>query len=121
MVGRSVPPDLPSPHSGSLHRAPLTEAFCLASESGIFHPYEKHHSTVKDACLLAEKLSVANLVLWHTEDSHGPHRKHAYRAEGGRYFSGNLYVPDDMETIPLSINAADGRRGKSAGSACSAG
>lgn len=99
----------------------LTEAFCLASESGIFHPYEKHHSTVTDACLLAEKLSVANLVLWHTEDSHGPQRKHVYRAEGRRYFSGNLYVPDDMETIPLSSNAADGRRGKSAGSACSAG
>ena len=33
-----------------------------------FRPYEKHHSTVRDACVLAEKLSAKHLVLWHTED-----------------------------------------------------
>ena len=36
----------------------LHEAFCLYDQADIFHPYEKHHSTVKDACQLAEKLKV---------------------------------------------------------------
>ena len=46
----------------------LHEAFCMSSQAEIFHPYEKHHSTVKDACELAEKLHVKNLLLYHTED-----------------------------------------------------
>lgn len=80
----------------------LSEAFCLASESARFHPYEKHHSTVKDACLMAEALGIANLVLWHTEDTHVPHRKRDYLAEGSPLFSGTLYIPDDLETIILA-------------------
>ena len=46
----------------------LHEAFCLYSEEKIFDPYEKNHSTVKDACEIAEKLRVKNLLLYHTED-----------------------------------------------------
>lgn len=30
------------------------EAFCLYGEADKFKPYEKHHSTVKEACQLAE-------------------------------------------------------------------
>ena len=30
----------------------LHEAFCLYAERDIWKPYEKHHSTVKDACEL---------------------------------------------------------------------
>ena len=40
----------------------LHEAFCLYSQADIFDPYEKHHSTVKDACELAERLGVKNLL-----------------------------------------------------------
>lgn len=36
----------------------LHEAFCLHSQAEVFKPYEKHHSTVKDACELAERLKV---------------------------------------------------------------
>lgn len=46
----------------------LHEAFCLHGQAEIFHPYEKHHSTVKDAAELAESLGVKNLLLYHTED-----------------------------------------------------
>ena len=46
----------------------LHEAFCLYGQADIFKPYEKHHSTVKDACELAERLGVKNLLLYHTED-----------------------------------------------------
>ena len=79
----------------------LHEAFCLYSEADIFEPYEKHHSTVKDACELAEELGVENLVLYHTEDKNILKRKQLYTEEGKKYYSGNLYVPDDMETIEL--------------------
>lgn len=79
----------------------LHEAFCLYSETDIFKPYEKHHSTVKDACELAQKLGVKNLLLYHTEDKNLQRRKELYGDEGKMYFSGNLFVPDDLETIDL--------------------
>lgn len=79
----------------------LHEAFCLYSQADIFKPYEKHHSTVKDACELAEKLGVRNLLLYHTEDSNIRNRKELYKEEGEKYFSGNLYIPDDLETLEI--------------------
>ncbi len=79
----------------------LHEAFCLHAQADVFEPYEKHHSTVRDACELAEGLGVRNLLLYHTEDRNLAQRKALYTAEGSRYFSGNLYVPDDLETIEL--------------------
>lgn len=79
----------------------LSEAFCLYSERDIFKPYEKHHSTVKEACELATELKIMNLVLWHTEDQNLGQRKNLYRNEGEKYFKGNLCVPDDLEVIQL--------------------
>ena len=67
----------------------------------IFEPYKKNHSTVKDACELAEKLGVPNLVLYHTEDKSIEKRKALYTEEGGQYYHGNLIVPDDLETLEL--------------------
>ncbi|MEI6101344.1 MAG: MBL fold metallo-hydrolase, partial [Eubacteriales bacterium] len=52
----------------------LSEANCLYDERDIHTPYEFHHSTVKEACELAQELGVLNLVLWHTEDSTWPNR-----------------------------------------------
>ena len=40
----------------------LHEAFCLYEDADRFKPYEKHHSTVKDACEAAQKLHVENLA-----------------------------------------------------------
>lgn len=79
----------------------LHEAFCLYAQADVFSPYEKHHATVRDACELAETMGVANLVLYHTEDSNLPERKRLYREEGSRYFHGNLCIPDDLESILL--------------------
>lgn len=80
----------------------LCEAFCLYADRERFKPYEKHHSTVKDACELAESLGVPKLVLWHTEDARLSERKRLYTMEGRAYYSGELHVPDDLEVIPLS-------------------
>ena len=79
----------------------LHEAFCLYDEREKYKPYEKHHSTVKDACELAGDLHIANLVLWHTEDKSVGHSKELYLAEGRQYYRGNLYVPDDREILDL--------------------
>ncbi len=79
----------------------LHEAFCLYAQRDIFDPYEKHHSTVKDACELAQRLGVKNLLLYHTEDRNLARRKELYRKEGADYFTGALWIPDDLETIRL--------------------
>ena len=79
----------------------MHEAFCLDSEADIFNPYEKKHSTVKDACKRAQENNVKNLILYHTEDKNIKNRKELYTAEGGQYFNGNLYIPDDLESIDL--------------------
>ena len=65
------------------------EAFCLGSEVARYNPHPINHGSVR------------NLVLYHTEDDDLAHRKERYVAEGRRHFSGNLYVPDDLETFEL--------------------
>ena len=77
----------------------LHEAFCLYSQRDIFEPYKKNHSTVKDACELAEQLGVPELVLYHTEDKSIENRKALYTEEGRQYYHGSLIVPDDLETL----------------------
>lgn len=79
----------------------LHEAFCLYRDRERFKPYEKHHSTVADACRLAEELQIKNLVLWHTEDSQLAQRKRLYGEEGRSFYHGNLLIPDDGERIAL--------------------
>lgn len=80
----------------------LLEAFCLYAQADIYKPYEKHHSTVKDACEFAQRMHVKNLLLYHTEDDHVAHRKELYGAEGRQYYQGNLYIPEDLEVIELT-------------------
>lgn len=79
----------------------LHEAFCLYEEADKFKPYEKHHSTVREACELAEELQVPNLLLYHTEETHLARRKQLYTSEGQQYYHGNLLVPDDLEVFEL--------------------
>lgn len=79
----------------------MHEAFCLFGEADKFKPYEKHHSTVKEACQTAQNLDIPNLILYHTEDKNIKNRKQLYTEEGTQYYHGNLYVPDDMETFVL--------------------
>lgn len=79
----------------------LCEAFCLYSQRDRFKPYEKHHSTVREACQLAQELEIPHLVLWHTEDENYFSRKTLYTEEGLEYYSGDLHVPDDLEKIDL--------------------
>ena len=80
----------------------LSEAFCLYADRDRFRPYEKHHSTVRDAACLAQQLGAQHLVLWHTEDSDLAHRKARYTVEAQQSCRGEVFVPDDLEVIPLN-------------------
>jgi len=79
----------------------MHEAFCLDLEEHIFGAYEKNHSTVKSASKIMNELEVKNLILYHTEESHGNERKKLYMQEGKENFNGNIIVPDDFEIIEL--------------------
>ena len=79
----------------------LHEAFCIVSPPGMPDLKKIGHSAVKDACRLAEELKVQNLILYHTEDGDPENRKRLYTEEGLRYYSGNLLVPEDLETVVL--------------------
>lgn len=79
----------------------LCEAFCLYQDKERFKPYEKHHSTARDAGQLAEELGVRKLLLYHTEDHSLGTRRHTYSQEARELFNGNVYVPDDLERIVL--------------------
>lgn len=79
----------------------LHEAFCLQKDAQKCKVYEKHHCTVKDACETAEKLEIENLLLYHTEDENLAERKKLYTQEGKKYFSGNLFVPDDLDVLTI--------------------
>lgn len=79
----------------------LSEAFCRYEDRELFQPYEKHHSTVKEAAELAQELRVKHLVLYHTEDQNIDRRKALYTEEARRYYSGPIYVPDDLDVIEI--------------------
>jgi len=80
----------------------LHDAFCLEKDRDIFDLKKINHSTVKEAALNATRLNAENLILFHSEDklTYG-NRKQLYTEEAKNYFSGNTFVPDDLETIEL--------------------
>ena len=79
----------------------LAEAFCQYRDRERFKPYEKHHTTVREACETAASLGAANLVLYHTEDKDMAGRKANYTEEAAQYFQGNVFVPNDLDIISL--------------------
>ena len=81
----------------------MSEAFCLYEDREKFKPYEKHHSTAKDAGRIAKELGVKNLILYHTEDKTLGKRKEAYTREASSEFQGGIFVPDDLEELELHI------------------
>lgn len=79
----------------------MHEAMCLEAEEAQYHPHQIAHSTVKDACEIAQALAVGAVILHHTEDNCLANRKERYLAEGKDYFQGEIYVPDDLDIIAL--------------------
>lgn len=76
-------------------------AFCRYVDKEIYQPYEKHHSTVRDVAVLAERFNIRNLVLVHCEDDDITHRQGLYQDEAATYYSGTVIVPTDGERLQL--------------------
>ncbi|MCL5430329.1 MAG: MBL fold metallo-hydrolase [Candidatus Marsarchaeota archaeon] len=74
------------------------DAFCLEADKKEFEPHEKNHSTVKDAATNAMKVGAKKLVLFHMEDKTLKTRKQAYLKEAKQYFSGDVFVPVDLDS-----------------------
>lgn len=79
----------------------LHEAMCLEADKDRIKPHEKNHSTVKDVACAMNKLNIKNLLLWHCIDENMEKRKELFTAEAKEYFSGNIYVPNDLDEIEL--------------------
>ena len=78
----------------------FSEAYCLYADREKYQPYQRSHVTSLDCARLAERLGAENLVIYHTED-YGDDRKELMTAEAKTAYSGNVFVPEDMETIVL--------------------
>ena len=79
----------------------MHEAFCTYADRERFRPYEKSHSTARDAGRNAHELRARNLILYHTEDRTLETRSERYANEAHEAFTGNIIVPDDLQIIPL--------------------
>ena len=79
----------------------IHESLCLDSEKEIYNPYKLGHCTVKDASITADILKVKNLIILHTEDNNLQNRERLYTSEAKKYFSGKIFVPNDLEIIEI--------------------
>ena len=77
----------------------IHEAFCLDSQQEDFQPHPKNHSTVREAAINATKARAKKLVLCHMEDKTLATRKEAYFVEAKKEFSGEIFVPLDLDTL----------------------
>ncbi len=75
--------------------------FCLEQERSICLREGWAHATVKDVAEVMNDLNVKNLILYHTEESHGIDRKRLYAEEGKKYYKGNIIVPDEFDELEL--------------------
>lgn len=75
-------------------------AFCRYADRDVFHPYEKHHLTVKDVAELAAKGNIGTLLLYHSEDR-TPDKKAAYKAEASQFFRGEILIPADGDRFTI--------------------
>ena len=71
-------------------------------EAEEYDPINKHsHSTVKFVAELSNRLNVKNLIMSHTVDKDLENRKRIFTEDAKKYFTGNIFVPDDLEIIEL--------------------
>lgn len=80
----------------------FADALLAGEEGERVNPMKKHHhSTVKYISEIAERLNVENLILSHIRDLDDIDRKQFFTNEAQKYFSGNIFVPDDLEEFDI--------------------
>ena len=92
------------PYRLSLEDGPLRDADWAILEATVPYVWDEDiagHATIKSSSEMAESAGVKNLILSHTEDRIIKTRKEEYLAEAKKYYSWNVFVPDDMDRIKL--------------------
>jgi ribonuclease Z len=80
----------------------FADAYMAGQEAEEYNPIQRHsHSTVKFVAELCERLNVKNVIMSHTIDTKLDTRKKDFTEDAKKYFSGNVFVPDDLEVIQL--------------------
>lgn len=80
----------------------FADALLAGEEGEKVNPMKKHyHSTVKYISEIAERLNVENLILSHIRDLGGIDRKKFFTHEAKKWFSGNVFVPNDLEDFEI--------------------
>ena len=78
----------------------FADAYMAGEVAEKYNPIKRHHhSSVKFISEIAEKNHVENLILSHTFDEDIENRKKIFEKDSKKYFSGNVFVPDDLEII----------------------
>ena len=71
-------------------------------EAEEYNPIKRHHhSTVKFVSELCEKCNIENVIMSHTVDTDLKNRKEVFTKDAKKYFDGNVFIPNDLETIEL--------------------
>ena len=78
----------------------FADAYMCGEEAEKYNPMRRHcHSSVKYISTIANELNVKNLILSHTVDNNLKVRKSTFSEDSKKYFFGNIFIPDDLETI----------------------
>ena len=81
----------------------FADAYMAGKEAEKYNPIKKHsHSTVKFVAELCERLNVKNVIMSHTIDTDLGNRRVTFTEDAVKYYSGNVFVPDDLENIEIN-------------------
>ncbi len=80
----------------------FADALMEGKEAEEYDPISRHsHSTVRHVAELCSKNNIQNVILTHIKDTDIATRKKRFIEDAKKYYKGNIYVPDDLETIEL--------------------
>ena len=63
------------------------------------YPYEKSHSTARDAGRVTHELGARHLILYHTEDDHPDTRRQRYADGAAQEYNCLLYTSDAADEL----------------------
>ena len=79
----------------------MCEAFCCIRTATCSSPTRSFTARPGTPEPWQAELGVKNLLLYHTEDKTLATRRTEYAREAAQSFKGNIFVPDDLETIDI--------------------
>lgn len=80
----------------------IADGYMCGKEAEEYNPMKRHgHSSVKYISQIANDENVANLILIHTLDNDLENRRKMFTEDAKMYYNGNIYIPDDLDSINI--------------------